>query len=291
MIWNKRLFQYGILILLALIWGTSFILMKIGLRSFTSAQAACIRISLASFVLLPYSLKYIKTLQRKDVKYLLVTGFCGSLIPAFLFMKAETRIDSAIAGILNSMTPVFTLIIGLLFFMSKINRVQIFGIFLGLIGALGLISSVKNISFRNIDSYAFFIVIATICYATNINTVKRYLTHLKGIEITSLSFLFIGPVSLIYLLTTRFGPAIHSENWIVHFIALAVLGIAGTAFAMIIMNNLICYTSAVFASSVTYIIPIFAIVWGLLDNEIITLLHIGFMAIVLVGVYLINRKN
>ena len=290
MIWNKRFFQYTIIVFLALIWGSSFILMKIGLKSFTSIQAACIRIFLASLVLLPYSVKHVRDLRRKDVKYLLVAGFCGSFIPAFLFMKAETRIDSALAGMLNSLTPVFTLIIGLLFLNAQTRWSQIFGIFLGLIGAVGLISSGKNISFSNINGYAFYIVAATICYGININTVKKYLTHLKGIQITSLSFLFIGPVALIWLLTTAFEPVIHSEKWIVHFVALAVLGIAGTAFAMLIMNSLIRYTPAVFASSVTYIIPIFAIIWGVMDNEIITWLHIGFMALVLTGVYLINRK-
>ncbi len=289
--WHKRLFQYLILLFLALIWGSSFILMKIGLKSFSSAQAACIRIFLASLVLLPYSIKHLKNLHRKDLKYLLVAGFFGSFIPALLFMKAETRIDSALAGMLNSLTPVFTLVVGILFFKTKTRWLQVLGILVGLIGALGLISSGKNISFGNINTYAFFIVAATICYAININTVKTYLTHLKGIQITSLSFLFIGPVSLIYLLTTSFEPVIHSEGWIIHLIALAILGILGTAFAMLIMNSLIRYTSAVFASSVTYIIPIFAIIWGLLDHEIITWLHISFMVIVLLGVYLINRKT
>lgn len=291
MIWHKRFFQYSVLLFLALIWGSSFILMKIGLKSFSSSQAACIRIFLASLVLLPYSVKYAKKLKRRDIKYLLVAGLCGSFIPAFLFMKAETRIESAIAGMLNSLTPVFTLIVGIFFFRNKTSWLQMIGILLGLTGALGLISSGKNISLGNINSYAFFIVVATVCYAININTVKTYLTHLKGIQITSLSFLFIGPASLLYLLTTDISPVIHSENWVIHFSALAVLGILGTAVAMLIMNSLIRYTSAVFASSVTYIIPVFAIIWGLLDHEVITLLHIGFMIIVLLGVYLINRKS
>jgi drug/metabolite transporter (DMT)-like permease len=220
----------------------------------------------------------------------LVAGFFGSLIPAFLFMKAETRIDSAIAGMLNSLTPVFTLIVGLLFLKIKTKWFQLAGLFLGLTGALGLISSGYDVSLKNINAYAFFIVTATICYAININTVKTYLTHLKGVQITSLSFFFIGPVALIIFLTTDLNPAFHSNEWLTHFAALAFLGIVCTAFAMLIMNSLIRYTSAVFASSVTYIIPVFAIFWGLLDNEVITWLHLSFMIVVLAGVYLINRK-
>lgn len=290
MAWHTRWFQYIILLFLALIWGSSFILMKIGLKSFTSIQAACIRIFLAWLVLLPYSIRYLKGLQKKDLKYLLIAGFFGSLIPAFLFMKAETRIDSALAGMLNSLTPVFTLIIGLLFLNIKTKWFQIAGLFIGLSGALGLISSGNDVSLKNINAYAFFIVAATICYAININTVKTYLTHLKGVQITSLSFFFIGPVALIILLTTDMNLVFHSKEWLKHFTALAFLGIVCTAFAMLIMNSLIRYTSAVFASSVTYIIPVFAIFWGLLDNEIITWLHLIFMAVVLAGVYLINRK-
>jgi len=291
MSWHKRWFQYLILLFLALIWGSSFILMKIGLKSFSSQQAAGIRIFLASLALLPYSVKNIRSLRRRDLKYLLIAGLFGSFIPAFLFMKAETRIDSALAGMLNSLTPVFTLIVGLLFLRVRTRWLQLFGLVLGFIGALGLISSDKNISTGNINSYAFFIIAATICYAININTVKTYLTHLRGVQITSLSFLFIGPLALLFLLTTDFKPVLLTDKWILHFMALAGLGIIGTAFAMLIMNSLIRYTSAVFASSVTYIIPIFAIIWGVLDNENITWLHIGFMAVVLVGVYLINRKN
>jgi drug/metabolite transporter (DMT)-like permease len=169
--------------------------------------------------------------------------------------------------------------------------VQITGIFIGLLGALGLISSGDSISIGNINSYAFFIIAATICYAININTVKTYLTHLKGVEITSLSFMFIGPVAILYLFTTDFEPVVTSENWGIHLSALAFLGIICTAFAMILMNSLIRYTSAVFASSVTYIIPIFALIWGLWDGEVISWMHLSFMLMILAGVYLINQNN
>ena len=290
MSWHDRWFQYFIILFLALIWGSSFILMKIGLRSFTSLQAAGIRILLASLALLPYSIKSLKSLKKKDVKYLLVAGFFGSLIPALLFMKAETRIDSALAGILNSLTPVFTLLIGLTFLNIKSRWQQILGLFLGFLGALGIVTSGRDISIDNINGYALFILAATICYAININTVKTYLTHLRGVQITSLSFIFIGPAAFILLLTTDFEPVLRSENWMWHFFALAILGIVGTAFAMLIMNSLIRYTSAVFASSVTYIIPLWAIFWGMLDHESITWLHLIFMIIILFGVYLINRR-
>ena len=246
---------------------------------------------LASLVLLPYSIKNLNVLKRKDLKYLLVAGFIGSFIPAFLFTRAQTHIDSSLAGMLNSLTPVFTLIIGALFFKSKSHGLQIVGIIVGLLGSLGLISSGGEFHPEKINSYALLVVLATSFYAININTIKTHLSHLKGMQITSLSFFFTGPVALIYLLTTDFKPALQNPDWPLHLAALSALGIIGTAAAMVLMNSLIRYVSNVFSSSVTYIIPIFAIFWGLLDGEKITLFHLVCMGLILLGVYLINRKK
>ena len=290
-LWEKRWFQFVILMILAFIWGSSFILMKIGLKSFSSDQAAAIRIFLASLVLLPISLKQLNKLQRKDLTSLLIAGFIGSLFPAFLFMKAETKIDSSLAGMLNSLTPVFTLIVGLLFHKTPFRWMQVAGLSLGLAGATGLILAGEGFRLGAVNSYALYIVLATGFYAISINQIKSHLSHLTGIQITSLSFLFIGPVALIYLLTTNFAPVLAQPGWPIHLLALATLGIVGTALAMLLMNSLIRYSSAVTASSVTYVIPIFAIMWGVLDNEIITLLHMVCMSFILAGVYLINLKS
>lgn len=132
---------------------------------------------------------------------------------------------------------------------------------------------------------------ATLCYGINVNEIKSNLTHLNGVQITSLSFMFLFPASLIYLIYTGFTPAVENPNWPFHFGALALLGIIGTAFAMLLMNSLIRYTSTIFAASVTYIIPIFAILWGIIDDEQITLSDLLFMAVILLGVYLINRNR
>jgi len=165
------------------------------------------------------------------------------------------------------------------------------GLFLGLVGALGLILAGENFSLHNMNVFALLVVVATICYALNINVVKTYLTHLSGAQITSFSFMFIWPVALAYLFFTDFEPVFENSQWPVHFLALAGLGIIGTAAAMMMMNSLIRKASTIFASSVTYIIPIFAIMWGFIDGEKITLHHIGNMSIILLGVYIINRKR
>ena len=291
MIWEKRWFQFSILMILAFIWGSSFILMKMGLKSFSSHQAAAIRIMLASLVLLPISISKIKLLRKKDLPSLLVAGFIGSLFPAFLFMKAETRIDSSLAGMLNSLTPVFTLIVGLLFHKVTFRWTQVAGLSLGLAGAAGLIFAGEGFRLGPVNSYALYIVLATLFYAISMNQIKSHLSHLSGVEVTALSFLFIGPVALLYLLTTNFEPVLANPGWPIHLLALAILGILGTALAMLMMNSLIRHSSAVAASSVTYIIPIFAILWGMVDHETITLLHLVCMGFILSGVYLINRKT
>ncbi len=289
MIWKKRRFQFFILFLLAFIWGSSYILMKTGLKSFSHNQAAAVRIVLASSVLMPISIKNLKFLKKKDVPGLLIAGFCGSFIPAFLFTLAQTRIESSLAGMLNSLTPVFTMLVGILFFKAKTGWMQILGLLLGLSGAVWLISLGEGVSLGNINPYALFIVLATLIYGFNVNVVKTRLTHLTGAQITSLSFMFLWLPAVIFLLTTDFHPVFEHSGWPWHFAALATLGIVGTALSMLMQNSLIRYTTAVFATSVSYIIPIFAISWGMLDGEHISLLQIACMGIILLGVYLINR--
>ena len=291
MIWEKRGFQFSILLLLAFVWGSSFILMKIGLKSFSPDQAGALRILLASLALLPLSVRNLKNIQKKDLKSLLIAGFIGSFFPAFLFMKAETQINSSLAGMLNSLTPVFTLLVGLLFHKTEIRWMQIAGLTLGLLGASGLIVAGDGFILGAVNRYAFYIVLATCFYAISINQIKAKLGHLSGIEVTSLSFLFIGPVALIYLLTTDLAQVAASPGWPVHLLALATLAIVGTAMAMLLMNTLIRHSTAVAASSVTYIIPVFAILWGVLDGEKITLLHLLCVGLILSGVYLISRKK
>jgi drug/metabolite transporter (DMT)-like permease len=291
MIWTKRWFQFTILMILAFIWGSSFILMKIGMLSFSSNQAAALRILMASMVLMPIAIRQIKMLQRKDLISLLIVGFIGSFFPAFLFMKSETQIDSSLAGMLNSLTPVFTLIVGLLFHRTGFRWLQVVGLSLGLAGATGLILAGDGFHLGTLNGYALYIVLATCFYAISINQNKAKLSHLTGVQVTSFSFLFIGPVALVYLLTTDFSPVVAHTSWPLHLLALATLGIVGTALAMLLMNSLIRHSSAVAASSVTYVIPIFAIMWGLVYGEKVTVLHLICMCFILAGVYLINWKK
>jgi drug/metabolite transporter (DMT)-like permease len=287
---NKSLWQWIFLIFLAIIWGSSFILMKKGLEVYSHSVVASLRISIAFLVLLPFTFSSFKQIELKYWKYLIFTGICGNGIPAFLFTLAQTEVSSSLSGMLNSLTPIFALIIGILMFNSKPKKAKSLGVFIGLIGAIGLILS-KGISLENSKIfYSLLIVIATICYALSVNVIKAHLKEIDSILITSLSFLSIGPFTIAYLFYTDFiqvsiaNPL--SYNALIYIVILSVFG---TALAIIMFNMLIKTTSTLFATSVTYLIPIVAIIWGLMDGEKINIIQVIIVILALIGVYTINK--
>ena len=290
---NNKAWQWITLIFLSLIWGSSFILMKKGLRSYSHDQVAALRIFISFLAFLPFGIKNLKKVTKENIYSLLVVGFVGSTIPAFLFTKAQTNIDSALAGILNSITPLFTLIIGLIFYKSTAKLINAVGIFLGLIGALGLImytSSGSNI-LGNVNYYGLYVVLATICYGINVNQVKYKIKGLNGLELTSMAFMFVGPFAGTYLLFTDFSFALSTNDYMLNLGYIAILAVIGTVMALVIFNTLIQYTSALFGASVTYIIPIFAIAWGIFDGEKITIIQFLWIGLILAGVYLVNKRK
>lgn len=290
---NNKAWQWLTLIFLSFIWGSSFILMKKGLRSYSHDQVAAFRIFISFIAFLPFGIKYFKKVTKENILALIVVGFIGSTIPAFMFTLAQTHLESSLAGVLNSITPLFALIIGLVFYKSKARLINALGIFLGLLGALGLIiySADGTLLFGNINYYGFFVVIATICYGINVNHVKYKIKDLNGIQLTSLAFMFVGPFAGIYLLFTDFSQAAASESTLLDLFFIATLAIVGTVMALVIFNTLIQYTSALFGASVTYLIPIFAIMWGLFDGEKLSLLQFLFMGLIFTGVYLVNKRK
>ena len=290
---NNKTWQWITLIFLSLIWGSSFILMKKGLRSYSHDQVAALRVFISFIAFLPFGLRNLTKVTKENLFSLLIVGFIGSAIPAFLFTKAQTQVDSALAGMLNSITPLFTLIIGILFYKSTAKLINGIGILLGLIGALGLIGFSTNGGnlLDNINYYGLFIVVATICYGINVNQVKYKIKGLTGLELTSIAFMFVGPFAGIYLLFTDFSFALSTNEYMLNLGYIAILAVVGTVMALVIFNTLIQYTSALFGASVTYIIPVFAIMWGLFDGEKITVWQFLWIAIIFVGVYLVNKRK
>ena len=289
---NKKSWQWVLLCVLAFIWGSSFILMKKGLEVYSHDVVASLRVSISFLVLLPFVILHIKKIEKKYWIYLLASGFLGNGIPAFLFTKAQTEISSSISGMLNSLTPIFVFTVGILLFKAKIIRNQIIGVLIGLVGAIGLISA-NGIDLKNNQfSFLLYIVAATICYAFSVNIIKTYLKEINSTIITALAFFSIGPFTTAYLFTTDFFTiSTTSPHAGIAIAYISILAILGTALAVILFNMLIKRTSTLFTASVTYLIPIVAIFWGLMDGETIQFMQFGWMVIIFIGIYFINKNS
>jgi len=281
-----------VLIALAMVWGSSFILIKKALLAFSPFQIGAIRVSLAFLFLFAIAIFHINKVPRKKYIYLFVSGMLGVFFPAFFFPIAQTHLSSSITGALNTTVPLFTLLFGLLFFKQTTNLAQVVGLLVGFLGTLMLLfaESVENLNF---NSYALFAIAASMCYAINLNIVKTFLSDIKPLQVSTLTLFFIGPIMMIYL-TSLDIPQTYQNNlpesyWAL--LSLAALAFFATSLASIFFNKLIQISSPIFASSVTYLIPIVALFWGILDNEKLLLGHYLGMGAIILGVYLVNRKK
>jgi len=281
-----------IFILLALIWGSSFILMKKGLASFQPVQIGALRIVLAMIFTAFFAGHHIKQLNRSNIKPLLVVGLFGNGFPYLMFPLAVSKIDSAVVGIFNAMVPLFTMLIGLFFFKTQIRLLQGIGILLGLGGAVYLLAPGSNPGLGENWMYAGLAILATIMYATSINTLKTKLAHMKSIPTTFLALVIAGIPCLIYLLT---GDFFHRMQTMPHAWEslgyIALLGVFGSSVAIILFNQLVKTSTPIFSASVTYFIPVVAMAWGFLDGEQLGFTHIIGFALILTGVYLVNYRR
>lgn len=290
---KKDLTPILLLAILALIWGTSFILIKKGLVAFSASEVASLRVVSAAFFVLPFAVTKLKGLTRLDFGKLLLSGMLGIFIPSFLFSFAQTRIDSSIAGVMNSLTPIWTMIIGVMLFSQRFRGLSILGTLIGFGGTVILIMANAENSLGKFSGYSLFIVAATFLYGCNLNLIKYKIEHLRSLTITTVSVMLIGPFALIYLLGfTEFLPKLNSvEGAWKSFGFVALLGLMSTAVATVLFNKLVKTHSPLFASSVTYLIPIVAVMWGVLDGEHLYLGHYLGMIAIIGGVYLANRKK
>jgi len=293
---HSNLKNWALLVVLALIWGSSFILIKRGLEVFSPGEVGAYRIVAAATFLLPLSLPRIKFLTSEQAQNLILIGLLGSFIPAFLFPTAQTRLSSSLTGVLNALTPLFVVIIGALFFRSKITRRNALGLVIAFIGVLILITLKEGSgldSFKGINGYAFFVILACICYGFNLHLIKSRFDSLKSIEITAISLLMVLPLALVYLMAgTEFSYKLVTHDGALRALGfVTLLGVMGTAIALILFNIMVKTASPIFASSVTYLIPVVAIFWGVLDGEVLLFGHYLGIAAVILGVWVGNRKK
>lgn len=292
---NQRLKSWLLLILLSLMWGSSFILIKKALLVFTPGEVGAFRIVAAGVFLLPLAMPMVRTLSRKQIKHLIIVGLVGSFIPAFLFAKAQTQLSSSLTGVLNALTPLMVVVIGATLFRARITRRNALGLLIAFMGVSVLVLYSEESGWdilSGINYYAFFVLAATVCYGFNVNIIKYKFVVLKPVTITAISLMMVLPIAAFYLFAfTSFSfKVMHVEGALVAAGYIILLGVVGTALALIIFNMLVKLVSPVFASSVTYLIPIVAVFWGVLDGEVLLPWHyVGIVGVIL-GVWIGNRR-
>ena len=266
--------------------------MKKGLVVFSAGEVGALRMAIAFLTLLPFAIKQTSKVEPGKWKYLAGSGMLGNFLPAFLFAYAETRLASGLAGVLNSLTALFTLLMGALFFRQSITWMRMLGIMVGIAGTVLLIFSGNGSTDLNNKYYGFYIILATICYGASVNIIKHRLQGINPIVLSGLALLTVGPLAVAYLFTTDVPYKLqHMPGAWEAFLYIAVLAVFGTAVALVLFNKLIHLSTTLFASSITYLIPIVALLWGVLDGESIQLWHYIGMLVILAGVFIVNRAK
>jgi len=281
------------LVVLSLIWGSSFILIKKGLVGLTPVQLGAIRIIFTTVFLFVVGFNRIKSIKLKEWKWVILTGLLGTFFPSFLFAFAETEIDSSVASILNSLVPLNTIILGFFVFRLKSTRRQVLGVFIGLTGTMLLILNGASLNPNQNYLYVAFVILATLMYAASVNILKRYLQHVSALTIAVGNFTAIVlPALIILVFSGFFNPEVLSAPTLKPALCyMLILSLFGTAIAKVMFNKLVHIATPVFASSVTYLMPIIAVFWGVLDGERFGIVQGLATLIILIGVYLAHKRK
>jgi drug/metabolite transporter (DMT)-like permease len=290
---RKSLIVWSSFLLLTLAWGSSFILMKRALQGgFSPFDIASVRmLSAFACLAIPAAINF-KYIPKEKLGYVVLSGLISMFIPAYLFCIAQTRMESSVVSILNALTPAFTFVVGILAFQQPLKKMQSLGLFVGFLGSLILIMVNSKGEF-SLNEYAFLVLGATLCYGTNVNLIKQKLSDVKSIHLSSVTVAVAGIAAAIYLLFSGSVPTIYA-NAQVHpwaFGAIVLLGAMGTAFAQVVFNNMLTLTTSVFASSITYFIPIVAVLWGVYDGEVLVFLHYVGMVFIIGGILILNKNK
>ncbi len=284
-------FDFAILVVLSIVWGSVFILYKEALQVLSWTQVGLLRIAVAGLCFSPMALVLWRKVPLRALPAIAAVGVLGSGIPPFLFALAQTRLDSGLTGILNATTPVFALLLGMAFFRLRVSWMKAAGIALGLLGAVVIILSSSG-SFGGDGRYGLIVLLATTCYGASINLIKSRLQDVSPLAITVFSLLFIASIALSALPFSGVGQAwAHTPGAWRATGLVALMAVFGTALASVFYFQLIQRTSVVFSSSITYLIPVVAIAWGWMDGEVLRLTHFGGMALILAAVWLLSRRG
>jgi drug/metabolite transporter (DMT)-like permease len=286
---NKWLYLF----LLSLIWGSSYILIKRGLVGLSPIELGSARIVISTAFLLVLGFNSLSGLSRYHWKWLIITGLLGTFFPSFFFAFAQLHIDSSVAAILNSLTPIFTVLVGITLFATRMLARQYFGVVIGFVGSLGLVWGGAQINPNQPIGYILLIISASMCYAINIHFLKHKLSAVSPMAMTLGNFIAILPPALIMLFFSDFFSfqKLQNPEVITSLGYVATLAFFGTAIAKVMFNRFVKMASTVFVSSVTYTLPIVALFWGTLDGEKISGYQLLSTVVILAGVFLAHKKN
>lgn len=289
---SKQTKSVLIFVVLVLIWGSAFILIKRGNVSLSPLQVGALRVLAASVVLGPFAWGKFKELKKDEWLYVLMSGIVGSLIPALLFaIGMKNGVSSSTAGVLSALTPAFTVLLGFILFKDKITKRQVLGLILGFFGALSLLLS-RSLDGFKFNIYGWLIVFATFCYALNLILVKFKLKETKPIHITSISLVFTMPFTVgILLFTIPELDTFFTEPVLISLGYSVLLGILATGLALHLFNELIKISTPMFSSSITYAIPVMAIIWALIDGETIDATTYTLTSLIILSIYLIKHDK
>ncbi|WP_271407042.1 DMT family transporter [Tenacibaculum soleae] len=280
------------LIVLSLVWGSSFILMKKALISLTPIQVGALRILITAIFLLLVGFKSLRKIKKRHYKYVVYTAFLGTFFPVFLFAFAVSGIDSSISAILNSLTPFNTFIFGALIFGFSFKKKQLLGILIGLIGTLVLILKGAELNPNQNYWYAILVIISSVGYAFNVNIIKKYLSDLDALAITTGNFLLLIVPAFFVLIFSDFFTSFKTNSVSLNSLGyITILAVVGTGVAKVLFNKIVHMSSPIFASSVTYLIPIVAVIWGIIDGEKLGVIQLLAGGIILFGVWMTNRAK
>lgn len=296
--------QWFTLLLLGSIWGSSFILMKIGTRAYSTMEISALRMFFAGVLAIPFFIPIFRKYDRKILAWMFVSALLGSAIPSIFYSYSASRMDSNLNGVINSLTPLFTLLVGMLWLKYRVSKVSLVGIFIGFFGVLLLFAQKNTILSQ--ARYAIYPLLATMMYGVNMNIVKVKLGHLPSMDILRgvfgmLGWLYLPLVLYLGVFDSVSFQYIPIDFWILDLdpssqrakslLAMLFLGIIGSFLASLIFYRLLKQTNALFASTNTYLIPLMSIFWGYIDGEVITWMHFLSLLIILVGVYLVSLRR
>ncbi len=289
---NLNLRKWGTLIILSVIWGSSYILIKKGLTGLTPVQLGSLRVIITTILIAPIGYNKIKHIPKNKMKWVAVSAFVGSFFPAYLFAFAETEISSSVTAVMVSLTPLFTLLISVIIFGEELLKKQVIGVIIGFLGIVVLINNELLSSSFNI-LYVMFIVLAAFCYAVNANLLKYKLPNIPALGIVFMSFLFMFIPAFIVLFFSNFPFSDFTSDPLIleSIIYIVILALFGTAIAKVMYIKLLAISTPVFSVSTTYLMPVVAIFWGLLDGEEFKLTQFIGTSIILIGVYLVTKKK